>query len=89
MIDENHTITIKTAYIAMYKFLENEYNLTKSDDIGGLLGGMSLLINGDTADPAAWSDWLNAVENAEKADNDIKLRIMHGCANAGSTSEFK
>jgi hypothetical protein len=76
MINENDKITVKTAYIAMYKFLENEYHLTKSDDIGGLLGGMSLLENGSTADPAAWGDWLNAIEKASSNDYDIRLNII-------------
>jgi len=38
--------------------------MTKSDDIGSLLGSMSLLEDGRTADPAIESDWLKAVEKA-------------------------
>lgn len=76
MIDENDKISVKAAYIAMYKFLENEYGLTNSDDIGGLLGGMSLLENGTTADPAAWGDWLRAIEQASDKDCDISLKIL-------------
>ena len=76
MINENDKITVKAAYVAMYKFLENEYELTNSNDIGGLLGGMSLLENGRTADPAIWVDWLNAIENASRNDCDINLHII-------------
>lgn len=74
MIDK---ITVEVAYAAMYKFLENEYEMTKSDDIGGLLGGMSLLRNGKTADPAIWGEWLNAVKKALDEECDIKLKISN------------
>lgn len=49
----------------MFAFLENRYRLTESDDIGALLGSMSLLPGGGTADPAIWEDWLNAIKAAE------------------------
>ncbi len=75
MINEDDQITVKTAYAAMYKFLENEYELTNSGDIGGLLGGMSLLEDGHTADPAVWGEWLRAIEKASEKDLDIKLHI--------------
>lgn len=38
----------RTAYTAMYEFLVGYYERTKSDDVGALLGGMSLLADGDT-----------------------------------------
>lgn len=59
-------LTIEQAYQAMVFFLEHEYELTKSDEIGGLLGSLSLSIwsDGKPADPAAWQDWLDAVERA-------------------------
>ena len=75
MVDENSKISIKLAYIAMYKFLEQEYELTESDDIGGLLVGMSLLEDGVTADPAAWAYWIHALERVISGDDDIKLSI--------------
>ncbi|MEY2857057.1 MAG: hypothetical protein RLZZ74_1369, partial [Cyanobacteriota bacterium] len=57
-------LTEKEAYEAMFAFLEQLYNRTKSDDIGGLLGGMSILPDGDTADPAIRYDWLECVSKA-------------------------
>lgn len=53
------------AYSAMFAFLENRYRLTESDDLGALLGSMSLLPGGGTADPAIWEDWLKAIKDAE------------------------
>lgn len=52
----------KNAFEAMRLFLEAFYERTKSDDVGALLGDLRLLDDGKTADPAAWSDWLDCVE---------------------------
>ncbi|QDO83747.1 hypothetical protein FM037_11525 [Shewanella psychropiezotolerans] len=65
----------KEAYLAMYAFLENMYKLTGSDDIGGLLGSMSLLQDGHTADPAAWQDWEDAIVKATSGTIDASLKI--------------
>ena len=53
------------AYAAMFAFLENRYRMTESHELGALLGSMSLLPGGGTADPAIWADWLNAIKEAE------------------------
>jgi hypothetical protein len=53
------------AYAAMFAFLEHWFGLTKSDELGALLGSMSLLPDGRTADPALWEDWCAAVERAK------------------------
>ena len=58
------TMTDKQAYAAMFNFLKDLYARTKSDALGGLLGGMSILDDGSTADPAVWSDWEKAVKCA-------------------------
>lgn len=55
------------AYQAMFNFLEAHYNRTKSDDIGSLLGDLQLLDDKQPADPAAWRDWLEAVQNVVKS----------------------
>jgi hypothetical protein len=60
------TMTDKQAYAAMFHFLKQLYERTKSDDLGGFLGGMSILQNGSTADPAVLHDWDKAVEYALK-----------------------
>jgi len=54
------TVTIQQAYKIMFVFLERIYEQTKSDELGALLGGFSLLPDGGTADAAAWEDWLEA-----------------------------
>ena len=77
MNDQKIKLNLQEAYVAMYKFLENEYEMTGSDEIGGMLGGMSLLEDGGTADPAAWSDWIQAVEKAVGGNDDIKLHVTH------------
>ncbi|CAI2460115.1 hypothetical protein [Serratia liquefaciens] len=62
---ENNMLTVEQAYKAMFYFLEHQYELTKSDEIGGLLGSMDWTIWADSsksADPAMWEDWLAAVK---------------------------
>jgi hypothetical protein len=58
-------ISIHDAYRAMFVFLEREYELTHSDDLGGLLGSLQLLNDGKPADPAAWMQWLDAVRRCQ------------------------
>ena len=69
-------LTIKEAYLAMYSFLESEYKLTKSDEIGGLLGDLSLLQDGSSADPAAEQQWSEAVKKAKAGEVDAALKFV-------------
>src|SRR3982751_1764260 len=57
-------LTERQAYAAMYYFLDQLYQSTKSDDIGGLLGSMSLLPDGEPADSAITQEWEEAVQFA-------------------------
>jgi hypothetical protein len=50
---------------AMQLFLEGYFERTKSDDIGSLLGDIQLVADRETADPAAWSEWLSCVTKAK------------------------
>jgi hypothetical protein len=70
------SLTTRDAYAAMYAILEDVYRRTGSDDLGVLLGGMSTLPDGGTADPAAWADWEDAVRRVRdgKVDTALGLR---------------
>jgi hypothetical protein len=57
----------------MFAFLEHRYRLTKSDELGALLGSMSFLPSGSTADPAIWEDWLTAIKEA--ISNEVRLDL--------------
>lgn len=59
-------LTKKQAYMAMFYYLENLYQLTGSDDLGGFLGGMVILDDKSPADPAVMSDWEKALNKALK-----------------------
>ena len=65
----------REAYLAMFAFLEHRYDMTKSDDLGSLLGSMALLRDGGTADPAVWNDWLNAIERASSGNISADLEL--------------
>lgn len=69
------TLSETQAYAAMFAFLENRYRLTASDDIGALLGSMSLLPSGRTADPAIWLDWLDAIKRAESGGVGVEMKL--------------
>ena len=68
-------LTSQQAYLAMYAFLVEEFRLTGSGELGGLLGGMSLLADGGTADPAVLEQWDSAVKLALAGDVDADLRL--------------
>ncbi|MGO9776719.1 MAG: hypothetical protein ACLPM3_09080 [Terracidiphilus sp.] len=69
------TMTDKQAYAAMFHFLKQLYERTKSDDLGGFLGGMCMLQDGKTADPAVLHDWDEAVEYALKGGGPDSLQL--------------
>lgn len=67
-------LTHQEAYEAMFVFLEGYYNRSKSDEIGGLLGSMSLL-EGRPVDPAFWNDWCDAIESSLIEHNTAKFDL--------------
>lgn len=69
------SLSTHEAYAAMFAYLEQIYGRTRSDDLGVLLGGMSLLSDGETADPAAWQDWIKAVERATTGNVDTAQKL--------------
>ncbi|XXF78628.1 hypothetical protein P2318_02405 [Myxococcaceae bacterium GXIMD 01537] len=71
-------LTLKEAYAAMYEYLKVLYDQTGSDDLGGFLGSMSLLTDGQPADPAVWADWMRAVEKARQGQVVMTLGLKQG-----------
>ncbi|MEH2371909.1 hypothetical protein [Nostoc sp.] len=68
-------LTEKEAYTAMYAFLVQVYERTQSNELGGLLGDMSTIEDGETGDPAVWHEWLRCVAQVKQGKVDIDLRI--------------
>lgn len=68
-------LTKEEAYLAMFAFLEDYYSRGNSDEIGSMLGSMSLLQDGGTADPAIEQDWNVAVERVLKEKVNAKLQL--------------
>jgi hypothetical protein len=64
---KSERITVHEGYLAMFNFLEHYYGNTKSDEIAGLLGGLSLLADGSPIDPGFKQEWLAAVDKARLA----------------------
>jgi hypothetical protein len=61
VVDEN--LTKIQAFNTMRKFLEMYYKRTLSDDVGSLLGDLQMIAEDETADPAAWHDWNQALSD--------------------------
>lgn len=66
------------AYLAMYAFLSEIYTRTHSDELGALLGSMSLLPDGGTADPAIRHEWQAAVAAALAGEVDATMALSPG-----------
>lgn len=62
------TLTVRQAFLAMHCFLDRYYQATHSDEVGGLLGGLSLLPDGSPADAAFQHEWLESVEKVMSAE---------------------
>jgi len=69
------TMTDKQAYAAMFRFIEERWERLKSDDLGQLLGEMSLLQDGSTADPAIKGEWQRAVDYALRGGEAGQLEL--------------
>lgn len=59
-------LTELQSFNTMRNFLESYWERTNSDDIAVLLGELQLFPDGGTFDPAAWHDWIKAVEKTLK-----------------------
>jgi hypothetical protein len=68
IMSDDQQVSTRQAYRAMLIFLERTYDLTRSDDLAGLLGGWQLKVDGETMDPAAWGDWLAAVHSVMNSE---------------------
>ena len=68
-------LTPHQAYLAMFAFLEQYWERGSSEEIAALLGSLSLLPNGESADPASVLDWNKAVELVIAGKVDARLRI--------------
>ena len=55
-------LTFLEAYEAMLTFLNNYYFNFGQDNLGSILSSIHLKDDGTTFDPAAWIDWLEAIE---------------------------
>ncbi len=73
LVDEE--LTAKQAYEAMYDFLNDAYERTKSDAIGSMLGDMSTLCDGQVVDDAMWSDWLESIAKAKAGRVNTRLEL--------------
>ncbi len=66
----------RIGYRIFLRYLDNIWNAEEHDWLGGLLGGMSLLSDGSTADPAYGYMWDNAAEKTSVSDDPYQISIQ-------------
>jgi hypothetical protein len=74
-------LTPRQAYFCMFEFLRQHYERGPTDEVGGLLGSLSLLQDGQPADAAVTGDWAKAVDavmNAETAGGYTEAMLRLG-----------
>jgi len=70
------TLTIDEAYRSMFHFLEAYWKRTQSGYFAALLGDLSTLSDGNSADPAAWHAFVLAVKKAKSGSSeDTRLHL--------------
>lgn len=62
MEDDKKILSLDEAYDAMFDFLDNYYERTRSEEIAGLLSDLQILTDGRSCDPAAMQDWEASVK---------------------------
>jgi hypothetical protein len=74
MSDAEKVLTLREGYLAMFAFLDEQARQDRPTSEFDLhLSSMSCLADGMPADPAAWSDWLAAVDRARSGQVDARL----------------
>jgi hypothetical protein len=68
-------LTKEQAYLAMYSFLDKQFSLG-CEELGSILGSMSLLADGSPADSVLASDWQEAVTAALSGQVDARLTLQ-------------
>ena len=69
------SLTTKEAFLAAFAFIEDRYKIIRSDDLANMLSDMSLLSDYETADPAVWHEWCEAVEKAKSGEVDARVKL--------------
>lgn len=63
-------------YRIFYRYLDYIWNAEEHDYLGALLGGMSLLEDGITADPAYESNWDKAILESDNPNDPYQIGIQ-------------
>ena len=70
MKDLDRRVTVRQAYLGMFEYLRRYYERGKSDEIGSMLGELSLLQDEGSADPAAMADFRSSIEAVIRAESE-------------------
>ena len=77
MNNKNIILTEKEAYMAMFELLRQYYERGRSDEIGGMLGDLSLLNDETSADPAYSVEWKEIVIKIISDRNNLENNLSN------------
>jgi hypothetical protein len=63
-------LTVEDAFAAMFEFLNSYWREFKTANVADVLGDMQPAYGGESSDPAAWEQWLRAVERVRAKTSD-------------------
>ena len=61
-------LSVRTAYLAMFEFLSRYWDRGHAEEIGALLGALSLLPDGHSADAALYQDFEESVKEVLRGE---------------------
>jgi len=65
-VRSDERISVEDAYGAMFEFLSHYFETTRSEEVGTLLGGLSISDDGRPMDEGMWEEWILAVQRATR-----------------------
>lgn len=71
-------MTLKEAYIYIFRILNKYWYATHDDGLGDILSEMNPFLwkDGNSADPAAWEDWLRVVQTVTSKESITEAEAM-------------
>lgn len=72
-MDDKIKLTVKEAFLAMFRFLEYQYEMTNSEGISDLLGDLQIMEDGFPVDQGDWEVWLQSIHDIKNGIDNSKL----------------
>ena len=64
-VNDQTRISVEQGFAAMFEFLRNYRKEMNTANVADVLGDVQPAYGGKSSDPAAWADWIRAVEKVQ------------------------